>query len=416
MSQRPPLFRAEAIGFQRLRQSGEVVLLQPVASKLLFWGLTAIFVLIIVFLVLAQYARKETVVGYLAPTAGVAKVLVPRAGTVTAVHVHEGETVKEGQPLITVAVDQTTTDGRNVDAMLLATLARQKDALLEQIAMQQDRATSEHVRLEAQIAAAEAAITHLERQIAVQSERIRLAEGIVAAVEGLRAKGLIPEPDYQRRREAHLESKQNLAALGQQLAGRRGELAQATATLEQLPATIAEKVQALRNLVADAEQKLAEIEGRRAYVVRAPIAGRVSTLQAAVGRAVDPRQSQLSILPHDSALQAELLVPAQAIGFVRPGQAVRVLYDAFPYQRFGTHSGRVVGIARTMLTGADLTTPISLQQPAYKVTVALEHQDIAAYGDRVPLQPDMLLKADIVLERRSFLTWLLDPLLSARIS
>jgi membrane fusion protein len=179
---------------------------------------------------------------------------------------------------------------------------------------------------------------------------------------------------------------------------------------------IAEKVQSLRNLLAESEQRMAEIEGRRAYVVRAPIAGRVTTLQAAVGRAVDPGPAQLAILPHDSTLQAELFVRAQAIGFVRPGQEVRVLYDAFPYQRFGTYGGRIVGVARTMVTRADIAGPVALREPAYRVTVRLDRQEIAAYGTRVPLQPDMLLKADIVLDRRSLLTWLLDPLLGARIS
>ena len=109
-------------------------------------------------------------------------------------------------------------------------------------------------------------------------------------------------------------------------------------------------------------------------------------------------------------------VPTQAIGFVRPGQEVRILFDAFPYQRFGTYGGRVVRVARTMLTGADVSAPVPLQQPAYKVTVVLDRQDVTAYGERIPLQPDMRLKADILLDRRPLLTWLLDPLLSARIS
>jgi membrane fusion protein len=416
VSERRALFRSEAIAFQRRGQLGEVVLLQPVPAKLLFWSLVAVFALIVGYLVLAQYARKETVTGYLAPPAGVAKIFLPRAGTVTAVHVRESQEVEEGGPLLTVKIDQTAADGQNVDAAVLATLTRQKEALLEQIAMQEGRAVSETKRLEAQIAGEQEAIAHLEEQIVVQRERARLAQSLVTAIEGLRTKGYISEVDYQHRRESHLESKQNLAALGQQLASRRIELARAVALLEQLPTTIAEKVQALRNLVADAEQRITEIEGRRAYVVRAPIAGRVSALQAAVGRAVDPRQPQLSILPHDSALQAELFVPTQAIGFVRPGQEVRVLYDAFPYQRFGTYGGRVVGVAKTMLTGTDVSVPVSLQQPAYKVTVVLDRQDVTAYGERVPLQPDMLLKADILLDRRPLLIWLLDPFLSARIS
>jgi membrane fusion protein len=416
VSQQRALFRSEAIAFQQRGKMGEVVMLQPVPARLLFWSLVAAFALISAYLVLAQYARKETVTGYLAPTAGVAKVFVPRAGIITAVHVAESQSVEEGQPLLTVAIDQTAADGQNVDTVQLATLARQKAALREQIGMQEDRAVSEQKRLEAQIAGARDVIVFLEEQIAAQGERARLAGSLVDSVEGLRGKGYISEADYKHRRETFLESKQNFSALGQQLASRRAELAQATASLEQLPTMIAEKVQALRNLVADGEQRIAEIEGRRAFVVRAPIAGRISTLQAAVGRGIDPRQSQLSILPQDSGLQAELFVPTQAIGFVRPGQQVRVLYDAFPYQHFGSYGGRVAGVARTMLTGADLQGPLSLREPAYKVTVVLNRQDITAYGDRVPLQPDMLLKADILLDRRSLLAWLLDPLLSARVS
>jgi membrane fusion protein len=416
VSQQRALFRPEAVEFQRQGKSGEIVLLQPVPAKLLFWSLAAVFALVVGFLIQAQYARKETVVGYLAPTAGVAKIFVPRAGIITAVHVRENQEVDEGEPLLTVRIDQTTADGQNVDTVLLETLARQKSALVEQIAMQEGRAASERKRLDSQIAAARDQIAHLEEMIAVQRQRAELAESLVSSVEGLRAKGHMSEVDYKRRREAFLENKQNLAALGQQLATRRAELAQAAASLEQLPTAIAEKVQALRSQLADAEQRVAEIEGRRAYVVRAPIAGRVSTLQAAVGRAVDPRQTQLSILPRDSALDAELFVPTQAIGFVRPGQAVRILYDAFPYQRFGTYEGRIVRVAKTMLTSTDVSVPVPLQQPAYKVTVVLERQDVTAYGERIPLQPDMLLKADILLDRRPLLTWLLDPLLSARIS
>jgi membrane fusion protein len=410
------LFRSEAIDFQRLQQSGDVVLLQPVPARLLFWALTVSFALIAVFLAVAQYARKETVVGYLAPTAGVAKVFAPRAGIITAVHVHDGEAVEEGQPLLVVAIDQTTVDGQNVDAVLLETLHRQQTSLTEQIAMQEGRTASERRRLDAQIAGAQDQIAHLQEQIAVQRERAEIAGRLASAVEGLRASGNIAEADYQRRRDAHLESQLKLAALGQQLATRRAELAQSAASLEQLPTTIAEKAQALRGELAGAEQRIAEIEGRRAYVVRAPIAGRVSTLQAAIGRAADPLKPQLSLLPHDSMLEAELFVPTQAIGFVRAGQEVRILYDAFPYQRFGTFGGRVSRVARTMLTGADISAPVSLQQPAYKVTAVLDRQDVAAYDERVPLQPDMLLKADILLERRSLFAWLLDPILRARIS
>lgn len=415
---RQALFRQEAVDFQlQQRLSGGVVLLQPLPTRILAWFLVAATASFLAFAAIGQYARKETVRGYLSPTAGVARVVAPRAGTVAAVHVEEGQKVGEGQPLLTVAIDQTAMGGRNVDAEVIEALGRQRALLMEQIATQEARLPAERRRLEERIAGIGGEIAQLETQLEVQRRRARIALELATSVEGLRTKGYMAEAELKRRRDGHLEQEQSAAAVGVELAERRTDLAEATAELEQLPSVMAERTQALRGQLAEVELRLAEADGRRAYVLRAPIAGRVATLQAAVGRAVEPGHLQLSILPADSMLRAELFVPTAAIGFVRPGQTVRILYDAFPYQRFGTYGGRVASVSQTILNDADVATgPVRLDGPAYKVTVTLDRQDVTAYGERMPLQADMLLRADIILDRRSLLAWLLDPLLSARVS
>jgi membrane fusion protein len=177
---------------------------------------------------------------------------------------------------------------------------------------------------------------------------------------------------------------------------------------------MAQKIQGLRNDLATTEQRMAEINGRRAYVLRAPTSGRVSTLQAAVGQAADSQHLQLEIIPADAVLQAELFVPARVIGFVQPGQTVRILYDAFPYQHFGTYSGHVVDVSQTILTGSDARGPIALKEPAYRVRAALEREHVDVAGKEIALQPDMLLKADIILEKRSLMSWLISPLIAVR--
>jgi membrane fusion protein len=48
------------------------------------------------------------------------------------------------------------------------------------------------------------------------------------------------------------------------------------------------------------------------------------------------------------------------------------------------------------------------------VIASLERQDVDVHRKKVALQPDMLLKADILLERRSLIDWLLSPLHSIR--
>jgi membrane fusion protein len=409
------LFRQEAIDHQTHRQWGGVIVLQPLSSRVLFWAILAAIAMIVTFLILAQYARKETVTGYLAPTAGVVRVVAPRPGTISAVHVIEGEMVEAGQSLLTIAVDQTMADGKNVDTAVLDFLNRQGDLLTEQIALQEKRAVAERSRLTAQISGIEREIGHLDNQVGVQRERVALLGGLASSISGLRSNGYVSDTEYKRRREIHLEQQQNLGALSQQLDSRQVQLGEARSMLEQLPAVTAEKIQNVRSQLLEIEQRIAEIDGRRAYVVRAPVAGRIATLQAILGHAPDPRQVQLSILPSESQWQAELFVPTRAIGFVRPGQAVRILYDAFPYQRFGVYGGRVIQVAQTILTSGDASGPVTLKEPSYKVTVALDRQDITAYGEIRPLQADMLLRADIILDQRPILRWLLDPLISVRL-
>ena len=234
------------------------------------------------------------------------------------------------------------------------------------------------------------------------------------AANELKSRGFMSAVDFKRRQILVLEQKQAISALNQQLTARKNQITETQFALRQLPTVMAQKVQALRNDLAWVEQRIAEISGRRAYVIRAPTTGRISTLQATVGQNADPQRLQLEIIPEASVLQAELFLPARAIGFVEPGQAVRILYDAFPYQHFGTYRGRIVKISQTILTSSDAAGPIKLNEPAYRVTAALERPDIDAYGKRVALQPDMLLKADVILEKRSLMSWLTNPLRGVR--
>jgi membrane fusion protein len=93
---------------------------------------------------------------------------------------------------------------------------------------------------------------------------------------------------------------------------------------------------------------------------------------------------------------------------------VRLAYEAFPYQRFGLHNGRVHNVSGTLLRPAEIVGPMAVRDPSYRVTVTLDRQSIQAFGREFPLGADMTLRADIVFDRRSLLDWVLDPVRSLR--
>lgn len=362
----------------------------------------------------ADYARKETATGYVAPAAGTVRVVPPRPGTLAALAVGPGDAVAAGDILFTLDTRQSLEGGGTLDAILRDGLLRQRDLVREQIAAEESRAAAELDRLRSRLQGLAAELDSLSAQRGLQAERAAVAGERLKALTDLRAKGFVSEAEYKAREEAWLGQRQSLAALDQRIAALAQERRQTEIQLAQAPAESADRLARLRATEAELAQRKVEVAAQGALTVRAPAPGRVTGIQAQPGQRIDPTKPVLSIVPEDGALRAELFVPSRAIGFVEPGQRVRLMYDAFPFQRFGTHGGTVETVSETMLSPEEALGPVRLPEPAYRVTVALDRPTVNAFGRDVALQPDMTLRADIVLEERTLLEWLLEPLLSAR--
>jgi membrane fusion protein len=405
------LFRQEALDFQQQhRQWGDVVLIQPLSTKLTSWFLVGCVGLIVALLFFTEYASKETAAGYLTPSSGTARIFASEPGTITAVHVDDGSVVSAGQSLFTVTTRRFTSELGSVEAAVEESLARQRDRLQLRIAAQEELSRHEAARLADLLDGLSAEIRHVEQQIGFQEQRVALFEADFASAGQLVASGVLTEAEHRRREEAHLQQQQNKSELERRAAELRRDLAAARHALDQLPFTLDEQLQVHWKELSLVEQQIAQNQGRHGYTVVAPIDGRITTLQATVGRTADPRHLQMEIVDEHDRMQARLFVPTRAIGFLEIGQQVRLLYDAFPYQSYGVYGGRIASVSRTIVNQGEVSVPVALTEPSYVVTVDLDRPDVEAYGKSIPLQPDMLLTADIVLGKRSLIDWLLDPL------
>lgn len=403
------LFRREAIDHQRAKIWGEVTLSLPTSFALTTTFLVACVVAAIAFASSGSYARKEHVGGFLASSLGIAKIMPPRAGTIVTVAVTEGQLVREGDALLTVSVEQTSDRGEHIDAAMLQTLQDQRARLREQIELQRRKAEVDRGRLQDAIAGLVAEVAALQSEFQTQTQRLEVARQQMTAIVEVVARGYISQIELKRRQDNYLSQKQTAAGLTRDITAKQGELNQQRRSLQQLPNQTAEQIAHVEQAIADVELKLREMDERRAYLLTAPIAGRVSALQAWVGKTAEPSIPQLSIVPDGAVLWAELLVPARAIGFV----SVRVSYDTFPYQRFGFADGTIETVSHSLLKPDEVVGPVVLRELSYRVGVALRRQAITAFGKPIPLQADMQLQADILFDRRSLLQWLLDPVLSA---
>jgi membrane fusion protein len=367
-----------------------------------------------VFAATASYARRQPTIGALAPAAGAVRMTPPRPGLLAALHVQNGQSVAAGDPLFTLDFAQSLDGGGTLDAALREALDRQEALLREQLAAEAARTLTERARLDSRLASLEAETRSLTAQRGLQDRRAAIAEERAIAAADLRRRGLLSETEARLREDNALSLRQEMMALDQRLTALAQDAAQATLQRETLAAETADREARLRGGLADLQRQRAEVAANRALVVRAPVAGRVTALQAAAGQRAEPARPVLTLVPDGSELRAELFVPSRAIGFVQPGQAVRLMYDAFPFQHFGTHGGTVESVSAAMLAPEEVSGPVKPTGPAYRVTVRLDRATVAAGGRELALQPDMTLRADVVLEERSLMAWLLEPLIAAR--
>lgn len=208
-----------------------------------------------------------------------------------------------------------------------------------------------------------------------------------------------------------MSRRQGMAQLSQTLASRRAALSEAERSGAQVVAQARAQYAGLAANRAQVAQQAANTAGSRAYVLRASIAGRVTALSARVGQPVSPQAQLMSIVPKDATLQAELAVHSAAIGFVKPGQTVRLALDAFPYQRFGTVTGKITTVSASAVARAG---PNGSTISVYPVIVALDRSSIVAFGRQEALVSGMTLAARIITEKQSLIEWLFEPLFAVQ--
>jgi len=352
--------------------------------------------------------------GIIVPEAGLVKVFAPRVGVIESLVDEEGQDVQAGAALLVVHSEESSASGQAVDATLLAELARDRKRLESRIAQARRMGTMQVQQIARRVDGLAAEIDALRAQIAAHQRRLDDASIRLEKLRGLLSGGYVSEQEFSEQRSAYVAELEEHKALQRDLIRLGNERDQARATLQQQPLQSASDIAELLQQLSELTQREVQVSAKRSYRISAPVAGMVTAIQAASGGMADPRQPLLAIIPAHSELQAELFVPTRAAGFIAAGQRVWLRYSAFPYQQYGLYQGRVYSVARSILAPGELGSPVTLQEPVYRIRVRLEAQRIHAYGQNFPLQPGMLLDADIVLRDRSLIDWLLEPLYRMR--
>ena len=427
------LFRREVAAAQAAQYLGSVRLQRPWSYAAVTSVALALALMLVAFATWGEVNRKARLSGVVVPSQGSLNISAPQAGVVMDLPVREGQSVKAGQVLLVLQTERQSMLGGSVSdtteraaqqiATRLQTLSTER-TLRELQTRQREQVLDDRLRTTAQ------QLRQAEEESALQARRVQLAQTTLARNQQLAESGFVAEAQVQVRQEELIDAKARAQALERARLG----LMQDQQTLRGERTALKAQLQSDTNQIdrnrASLDQEASENAARKTMVISAPYAGTITALNLKAGQSVQNGQALATLVPQaaDSdasgpgPLQAQLFAPSRTAGFIRAGQTVYLRYDAYPYQKFGLHQGRITSVSATPFAPSELPPNLAEQlltqagskEALYRVNVSLEAQSIQAYGEALPLKAGLTVDADVLQERRKVWEWVLEPVLAAR--
>ena len=408
------LFRQQAIDAQREKYLGEATIARPVP----FWVFTAIAAaaaaLIIIVAIWGQYTRRERVEGYLELDAGAARVLIQDTGRIVELLIKEGDEVTAGAPMAKISLDRSTQTASSTSGAVSEELAQRKIILEKEQGPWRELGAQQVQQVKKRAVDLQTEIAQIDREIKLQEQRLGSAREQAKRFQQLSAEKFVSDIVARQKQDEATDQEIRLQALKRQRVTLDRDLSSARMEEPSVVLKSRTEVEKVARQISEIQQSLTQEDARRETVIRAPVTGTVTNIAVNAGQSIAADTLLATVVPRGSGLHAELLVPTRAIGFITKGQEVALRYEAFPFERFGQYRGLVADISRTVWSPGEKIGPLAVREPVYRVAVKLDRQGVGAIGQEFPLRVGMLVNGDILLERRTLLEWMFEPVLQLR--
>jgi hemolysin D len=416
------------------------------------WMLRLLLGLLAGVLLWVTFGRLDIVAvtdGKLVPFTYLKIVQPAEQGIVKEILVKEGEPVKAGQVLIRMDPVLTQADVkamqteyqnksialRRIDAQMNGVrFVREKDEPLELFTQVETQHQANVQAYQNALAQERSALEKARHDLtAAQSTRSKLEQTLPHYVEQEKAfekltkdgfAGRIMYTDKQRER---IEKEQDLRTQESAIRSSQALIEQSERKIAQITADYRRQLQTERvEAAAQAEkarQELAKHEHRFGLLeLRAPQPGVVKDLAThTAGTVASPGTILMTLVPEGDDMLAEVWVSNQDVGFVRPGQEVKLKLVAFQFQKYGMVEGKVRQVSTDATEAPSPNTRSDAlsgrDRPmgplAYRALVDLKTQELVTDKERYRLGSGMQVAGEIHLGTRSILEYVLSPVQKA---
>ncbi|PSU84573.1 HlyD family secretion protein [Photobacterium kishitanii] len=407
------LYRPEYFEAQKVTSEGRILLNASFNQNIYLCLSMLVLIAIVTFITLAEYTRRETLVGLVSPLEGMVKVQANDSGYIEQIFVKEGDKVENLTPLYEIKTERFDDSGIAVKQRILVSIENQYQLLVERRQQESVKANLERQALVEDITRLDIESGILKNLLKLSNHELKLTHLLANKQKTLLKNHFLSDYDYQKI-QLDLLSKQskteshnlNLQKLLREKQNRITSLKNKDISLDITLKDLDRQLEAMM-------QTKVEFLSKGDSQVRSPIKGIIASILANTGHSVTNGQPLLVIVPESDKTFVELYAPSRSIGFMKVGQKVRLRFDAFPYEKFGAQVGTITSISTSavapeMIVNRRLINNAEVEG-LYQARIELSKPTITVYGREERLISGMTVVADVELDTRKIYEWILEP-------
>ncbi|HTX50863.1 MAG TPA: HlyD family type I secretion periplasmic adaptor subunit, partial [Caulobacteraceae bacterium] len=401
----------------------------------ILYALAGMLVISLVLMSVVKLDRVVNAQGRIMPSQGSFFVQPLDRAIVTSIQVHTGDVVKKGQVLATLdptfaeADLKTLQQKASTDAALVARLTAEQDgrtyavdpkdpdSVLQGSIFAQRRAEyAESVTdFDARIASDQAMIERSSQNAVDYQQRLALASQAEQTHLTLQQKGYGSKLALLNATDTRIELQRMASESASATVGARSDMAalsaQRAAFVSKWRSDVATQLVAAQSDLTQTQQALSKASKVTdlATLVAPTDAVVLKVGKASIGSVVDPggggADPLFTLTPLAGPLDAEVRIDARDIGFIRPGDKVRVKLDAY---RFTSH-GLATGVIKTISDGSFTTTDDGqIVAPYYKARVAITNAQLRNVPAGFRLIPGLTIDGEVLVGSRTIMSYLFE--------
>ena len=411
-------------------------------GRIVLWSVSILVLILIVWAAFGELDIIASAEGKLVPQTLVKIVQPAEASVVKQLLVDEGDTVKAGQVLARLDATLASADKATVasDLAIQQMQVRRIEAELNYRPMlpKAKNDSALYAQVQSQYAAhRKAYLDALDQEKALldkaEHERKSAIEILAKLEQTL--------PSYQRSAQAYARLEKDgfvgsiAAAEKQREATEKAkDLDAQRSTVAALDATIAAQQKKISQLQSsyksDLQKELSDIKTRVAQLqpnldksiykeglmeLKAPQDGIIKDLATTtVGAVVQPGTVLMTLVPLGEQLYADVNIKNEDVGFVQVNQTVQIKLAAYPFQKYGMLTGKVIHVSADATEAAKPNANANAGALTYQARIRLNQQLLLdPQGNPLALAPGMQIVAEINQGKQTVLEYLLSPVKKA---